>query len=264
MKNISVVTVNVSQKGKNNKRKSRRKVMKNIAVVFAGGIGKRMQTKALPKQFLRLHNKPIIIHTLEKFQTCDKVDGIIVVMVENYIDYFKDLLKEFSHITKVGAIVEGGKNCQQSIYNGLIAAQNTYGEDCIVLIHDGVRPIIDSDLIERNIKTTLEYGNAISAAKVVETVFLTDNGKVGEVVDRSKCWLAKAPQTFKLKDILYAHQKAIEIGKFDYIDSCSIMQSIGVELCIVECCNDNIKITTPTDYYLFKAIIEKYENKQIM
>ena len=238
--------------------------MKIIAVIFSGGVGNRMQTSALPKQFLRLHNKPIIIHTLEKFQNCDKIDGIVVVMVETHIDYFKDLLKEYPYITKVIDIVPGGKTSQLSIYNGLISAKNNYGDDCIVLIHDGVRPVIDSKLIEDNINMVKSAGNAVSSAKVNETIFISNKDNVGNVMDRSKCWLAKAPQSFYLKDILSAHNKALSENKTDYIDSCSIMQSMGVELNIVECSNDNIKITTPTDYYLFKAIIEKNEIEQLM
>lgn len=237
---------------------------KNIAVIFAGGVGKRMRSKALPKQFLKLHNKPIIIHTLDKFQVCNSINGIIVVMVEEYIEYFKQLLKEFSYINKVTDVVPGGTTGQLSIYNGLKAAQKIYGEDCIVLIHDGVRPVIDSKLIEDNIEMVRLKGNAISAAKVVETIFMKENGMVGNVVDRSKSWLAKAPQSFYLKDILVAHENALSNNKIDYIDSCSIMQHIGVKLNMVECSNENIKITTPTDFYLFKAIIEKQENEQLM
>lgn len=97
--------------------------MKNIAAVFADGVGKRMQTKALPKQFLRLHNKPIVVHTLEKFKMCDKIDGVVAVMVGEYIDYFEELLEEFPYITKIDAIVEGGSTGQLSIYNGLVATQ---------------------------------------------------------------------------------------------------------------------------------------------
>ena len=238
--------------------------MKNIAVIFAGGVGRRMQTKALPKQFLKLHDKPIIIHTLDKFQTCKKIDGIIVVMVESYLDYFNEMLKEYSYIDKIAEVVPGGETGQLSIYNGLEATKRNYGEDCIVLIHDGVRPIIDSKLIEDNIDMVRIKGNAISAAKVVETIFMREDGMVGEVVDRSKSWLAKAPQSFYLKDILAAHYNALQEGKTDYIDSCSIMQSMGVKLNMVECSNDNIKITTPTDFYLFKAIMEKKENEQLM
>lgn len=238
--------------------------MKNIALIFAGGVGKRMQTKALPKQFLKLHNKPIIIHTLEKFQESDLIDGIVVVMVENYIDYFKNLLKEFNYINKIIKIVPGGKTGQLSIYNGLEAVEKNCGKNCIVLIHDGVRPIIDTKLIEDNITMVRTKGNAISAAKVIETIFIKKDNIVGEVIDRSQTWLAKAPQSFYLNDILKAHRNALNENKIDYIDSCSIMQSIGIELNMVECSNDNIKITTPTDFYLFKAIIEKQENEQLM
>lgn len=237
--------------------------MKNIAVIFAGGVGKRMNNNALPKQFLTLHGKAIIIHTIEKFEKTQSIDGIVVVCVEPYIDYLKGLL-EVAGIKKVAAIVKGGNSGQESIYNGLKAAKELFGEDNIVLIHDGVRPLINTELIEKNIKSVKQFGTAIFCSKVVETVVLRDKNSVGEVVNREKSWLAKAPQSFYLKDILACHNDAAAKGKFDYIDSATIMRDYGFKLNIVECSNDNIKITTPTDYYIFRAIFEKEENEQLL
>ena len=115
--------------------------MNNIAVIFAGGSGKRMNTVSRPKQFLELNGKPVMIYTLELFDNHPMVDGIVVVCIEPWIPFLKKQLKKFE-INKVGVIVPGGETGQDSIFNGLSAAKECYGEDCNVLIHDGVRPLI--------------------------------------------------------------------------------------------------------------------------
>ena len=118
----------------------------NIAVIFAGGIGRRMNSKSVPKQFLKLYGKDIIIHTLEHFEMHKDIDGIVVACVEEWIPYLRKLLKKFD-IEKVKCIVPGGKTGQESIYNGLSATKKLYGEDVTVLIHDGVRPLIEEKTI---------------------------------------------------------------------------------------------------------------------
>lgn len=236
--------------------------MKNIAVIFAGGVGKRMNNTSVPKQFLTLHGKEIIIHTIEKFENNAQIDAIVVVCVEPWIDYLNKLLEKFA-IKKVVAVVKNGQTGQQSIFNGLSKASELFGQDNIVLIHDGVRPLINDELIDKNIESVKNYGSAISCSKVNETVILRECDTVNQVVDRSKSWLAKAPQSFVLKDILKCHMDAKSKGENDYIDSATIMREYGYSLNIVECSNDNIKITTPTDYYIFKAIFEKKENEQL-
>lgn len=124
----------------------------NIAMVFAGGVGQRMNTKTMPKQFLELHQKPIIIYTLEQFDNHPEIDGIVISCLESWIPYLEKLVKKFS-ITKVKAIVPGGDTGQDSIYNGINKAYELFPEDSIVLIHDAVRPIINEELITNNIAT---------------------------------------------------------------------------------------------------------------
>lgn len=236
--------------------------MKNIAIIFAGGVGQRMNNASVPKQFLTLHGKEIIIHTIEKFDNNENIDAIVVVCVESWIEHLQTLLKKFN-IKKVVAVVKNGETGQASIFNGLKKAVDIFGEENIVLIHDGVRPLVDNNLIDKNIESVKQYGSAISCAKVIETVVIRENNSVNEVVDRNKSWLAKAPQSFLLKDIYNCHLDAYKKRKNDYIDSATIMREYGYKLNIVECSNDNIKITTPTDYFIFKAIFEMNENKQL-
>lgn len=237
----------------------------NIAVIFAGGTGQRMNTASKPKQFLELHGKPIIIYTLEYFQKHSQIDGIVVVCLESWIDYCENLLKKYQ-IDKVLKIVPGGNSGQESIFNGLEAAhQISDNEQDIVLIHDGVRPLINEALITNCIASVKKHGNAITVSPAIETILLkTEDGDIGNILKRSECEMAKAPQCFYLNDIYSCHLKAKAAGKDDFIDSASLMQYYGYKLNAVEGPLDNIKITTPADFYIFRAIMDARENLQIL
>ena len=238
--------------------------MSNVAVIFAGGTGQRMNTRTKPKQFLELHGKPVLVYTLEQFQQHKMIDGIVLVMLESWIDHCWELA-ELYRLDKVKAIVQGGETCQASIFCGLTKASELYGEDSVVLIHDGVRPLIDEGTITKAIECARQHGSAITVSPAVETVTVRDGeGVVGQIIDRSRCQLAKAPQCFRLGEILCAHRRAREEGKNDYIDSASLMRSYGHTLYTVEGTPENIKITTPGDFYIFRAIMDSRENSQIL
>lgn len=234
------------------------------AVIFAGGVGKRMHSKDTPKQFLKLHDKPIIVHTLELFQDSSEIDAIVISCVASYIGYMGELVKKYN-LNKVQKIVPGGKSGQESIYNGLKAAAEVGDrEKDIVLIHDGVRPLITQKTIKDNIKSVEKHGSAITSVKAKETILLVDDDEaISEVPDRSHARLARAPQSFYLKDILDAHEKAISEDKFDFIDSCSMMTYYGHKLYLVDGPQENIKITTPDDFYTMRALLDARENAQI-
>ncbi len=236
----------------------------NIAVIFAGGSGKRMHSKEKPKQFLLVHGKPIIVHTIEHFQNHPQIDGIIVVCIKDWIPYMEEMAYRY-RLEKIKSIVPGGQNGQESIFHGLQEAERIWGtNDTIVLIHDGVRPLITEELITRNIDSVLKYGSAISCTKAKETVLLVDsNNKVNEIPERENSRFAKAPQSFYLKEILSLHRKALSEGITDMIDSCSMMYHYGKSVAIVECSSDNIKITTPDDFYTFRALYDARENQQL-
>ena len=235
----------------------------NIAIIFAGGTGQRMNVKTKPKQFLELHGKPILIYTLELFQQSPSVDGIVLVMLDKWIPYSEDLIDKYC-ISKVKAVVPGGKTGQESIFNGVKKAYELFPGDSVVLIHDGVRPLVDVDTIEKCVKLVRKKGNAITVSPAIETIALLDeNGEVGKILPRSECQMAKAPQSFILNDIYAAHCKAMEENRADYIDSASLMQFYGHKLYTVQGPTENIKITTPGDFYIFRAIIDARENSQI-
>lgn len=237
--------------------------MANVAVIFAGGTGQRMNSKTKPKQFLELHGKPILVYTIEHFQKHKDIDGVVLVILESWIDYCNELVDQY-HLTKVNAVIAGGETGQASIYNGLSKVAELYGDDSVVLIHDGVRPLIDENTITNALECVKKNGNAITVTPAIETVSMIDeNCKIVDVVDRSKCFMARAPQCFKLKDILGAHQKAKSENNKQFIDSASMMRYYGYDLYTVEGAIENIKITTPSDYYIFRAIVDAREDSQI-
>lgn len=238
----------------------------NIALIFAGGTGTRMHSKTKPKQFLELHGKAIIIHTVDNFERHAEIDGIVIVCISEWIPYLKQLLKN-AHITKVKGVVSGGDTGQKSIYNGLKYIYDNISispKEDIVMIHDGVRPIITDTLISENIQCVKENGNCITTAPAFETIILKKNDQeIGTILDRNQCAYAKAPQSFRLSDILDVHEKAMKEGKHDFIDSAILMKSYGYILHTVTCGTENIKITSPSDFYIFRAICEAKENSQI-
>lgn len=236
----------------------------NIAVIFAGGTGTRMKTKDKPKQFLMVHGKPIIVHTIEQFEYHDEIDGIIVACIEGWIPYMEEMKYRY-RLDKVGKIVPGGPTGMLSIHNGLLAASECYGtEGNIVLIHDGVRPLIDKETISSNIASVKKYGSAITCTVAKETVVLVENDEnVSDIPSRDNSRLAKAPQSFWLSDILQAQNRSIEEGDTNVIDSCTLMRKYGKPLHVVVGSSDNIKITTPDDFYIFRALYDARENQQL-
>lgn len=236
----------------------------NIAVIFAGGTGTRMRTKDKPKQFLMVHGKPIIVHTIEQFEYHDEIDGIIVVCIESWIPYMEEMQYRY-RLDKIGKIVPGGSTGMMSIHNGLLAAAECYGtKDNIVLIHDGVRPLIDEETISANIASVKKYGSAITCTVAKETVVLVeDEENVSDIPSRENSRLAKAPQSFWLRDILEAQNRSIAEGDTNVIDSCTLMRKYGKPLHVVVGSSDNIKITTPDDFYIFRALYDARENEQL-
>ena len=236
--------------------------MKNIAVIFAGGSGKRMNTVSRPKQFLELNGKPVIIYTLELFDNHPQIDGIVVVCIEPWIPFLEKQMNKFE-INKVISIVPGGETGQESIYNGLVAVESHYGEGCNVLIHDGVRPLITVQTISDCVKVVEERGNCITCIPATETFVVKQEDGSLEIPTRDNSLIARAPQCFRLKDILDAHRLAQKEGKFNFIDSCTMMSHYGHYMNTIIGPMENIKITTPTDFFIFRAMVEVHENQQI-
>lgn len=230
----------------------------NIALIFAGGVGSRMGLK-IPKQFLEINGVPILVKTLQHFQNHKKIDAICLVIKEEYLEYTKKLVEDY-HLDKVFDIIKGGSTGQDSIYNGLCHINNKFPSDSTILIHDGVRPIITSKVIDDNIESVKKYGSAITCKKCVETIITTKpEERVGNIIDRSMSLTAQAPQSFILKEILAAHSAVREINP-NYegvIDSCTLMRIFKRDLHIVMGNDDNLKVTTKKDYLITKILLEE-------
>lgn len=237
----------------------------NAALIFAGGTGTRMNIKTMPKQFLPLHGKPIILYTLEQFEYHPEIDTIVVVCIESWIDYLNRLLEK-SNFKKVKWVVPGGTSGQESIYHGLKTLYEHCPEDTIVLVHDGVRPLVNAQVISDNIACVQAHGNAITTSAAIETIMMMgedSDGVIRQIFPRKDCAMARAPQSFRLGELYAAHCRAIAENRLDFIDSASMMMEYGHTLHTVTGPAENIKITTPSDYYMFKSFVEAEENKQI-
>ena len=234
--------------------------MKNrkvTAIIFAGGTGVRMGTE-LPKQFLEVEDKPIMIHTLDIFENSPLVDEIYIACKEDFIDMLKELIERFK-ISKVKGIVPGGTSALGSQYNGLAEAAKHNPDDAIVLIHDGVRPCINDELIEKVVKLTEEKGAVATCTPMFETPVVSKGGEIVEETPlRADCYTAQAPQAFRLGELLKAHEE-VRAENPEYkglVDSCSLLRSIGKDVAILKGPRSNIKVTTPEDLYIFKAMLQ--------
>lgn len=236
----------------------------NIAIIFAGGIGQRLNNgeNSTPKQFLKINDKPIIIRTLELFQTHKDIDKIYISIHPDYYEYMQELVKYY-YITKTVGMVNGGKTGQESIYNALKLAQKENPQDSIVLIHDGVRPNITEEVITKNIECTKKNGNAITCTSCFETILISENGINPEHVPyRKDTYAAQAPQTFHLGEVIEAHEitRKTNPNYTDIVDTCTLYKTLDKKTFMVKGNRGNIKITTIEDLYILRALIRYKED----
>ena len=238
----------------------------NLAVIFAGGVGSRMgeQYKGTPKQFLAVGNKPILAHTLDIFQRHARIDGIYLAVLVDYMDYAREMAVHYG-ITKLRAVVAGGRVAQESIYNALSKAHEDNPPDTVVLIHDGVRPVLEDRVIDANIESVLRYGTAITCTPCHETILESEDGiQVRHIPVRAHTFAAQAPQSFRLREILAAHEaiRATSSGYTNMVDACTIYHALGRAVRMVQGNHGNIKVTTPEDVYVLRAIMQYRDDLQ--
>lgn len=236
----------------------------NIAIIFAGGTGQRLSSgeNSIPKQFLKINDKPIIIHTLELFEKHKDIDKIYIAIHPDYFDYMQDLIKHH-YITKTAGIVKGGITGQDSIYNALKLAQSENPDDSIVLIHDGVRPNITEEVITKNIECAKKNGNAITCTSCFETILISENGENPEHVPyRKHTYAAQAPQSFHLSEVVEAHEitRKTNPNYKDIVDTCTLFKTLNKKTFMVSGNRGNIKITTIEDLYILRALIRYKED----
>lgn len=229
--------------------------MKNIVLIIAGGVGARMG-QDIPKQFINVYDKPVIVYTLEAFQKHPSIDAIEVVCLDGWHDVLWAYAKQFG-IAKLENIVSGGKNGQDSIRNGLydIASRHN-GSDDIVLVHDAIRPMVSNDIISDNIRVCRQYGNAITVVPCTAAMLKTfDSLSTEEQVPRDNLKITQTPQAYFLQDIIAAHKEALKKGITNSVASCTMYIELGRKLYMSAGSEKNLKLTTAEDIEIFKALL---------
>jgi len=225
--------------------------MKTAALIVAGGVGMRVGAP-LPKQFLPLAGKPLILHTLEAFEKAPSIHAILLLLPQEWIDHFRSKILPLGYFLKLQKILPGGKTRQDSTRAGF---QGIEGPFDVVLVHDGARPLIEVETIERCVKAAAEYGAALVACPSKDTVKEADaEGWVQKTVDRNKIYLAQTPQAARYKVLQEALEKAYGEG-FQGTDEASLIERNGVRVKIVECDASNMKVTTPLDFRVAEALL---------
>lgn len=230
-----------------------------FAEILAGGKGTRMNISDLPKQFLCISDKPIIIHTIEKFLLFNEIEKILVLIPENWINYTRDLIEKYLIDNKKIVLLTGGERRNETVMNGLNYILNNYNinDDDIVIIHDAVRPFVNYRIIKENIEYATKYGATDTAVNSVDTIVRSKNGKViNEIPYRGEMYQGQTPQSFKIKELIKAYEKLTEEQKILLTDTTKIMVLNNKDVFLVEGDYYNIKITTPYDLLLANAILQ--------
>lgn len=229
--------------------------MKNIGLIIAGGVGARMQ-QDIPKQFINVNNKPVIIYTLEAFQNHPSIDAISVVCLEGWHDVLRAYAKQFG-ITKLENVVNGGPQGQDSIRNGIqdVASRHSDPDD-IVLIHDAIRPMVSAEIISDNIRVCRQYGNATTVVPCNTAMLKSEDNLVSETqLLRNTVKMTQTPQSFFIQDILAAHQEALDKGITASIASCTMYIELGRKVYLSKGSEKNLKLTTTDDIEIFQALL---------
>ncbi len=232
----------------------------NIAMIIAGGSGQRMN-QDIPKQFINVNDKPVIVYTLEAFQRHPNIDGILVICLEGWQEILKAYAKQFN-ITKLKWVAPGGHNGQASIRSGIqVLKENCRAED-MVLIHDAIRPMISQEIISDCISKCNLYGSAITVIPCAEAMLLSENHiEAGHSVDRDTLMRTQTPQAFYLSKLLWAHEEAEKRGIINSVATCTLMIELGEKVYFSTGSEKNIKLTTTDDIEIFKALLQSKKDE---
>lgn len=228
----------------------------NIAMIIAGGKGVRMN-QDIPKQFLNIHDKPVIVYTMQAFQMHPQIDSILIVCLNGWQEILKAYARQFN-ITKLRWVVASGKNGQESIYNGLTELKKECKGDDLVMVHDGIRPNVSQEIISNSIVECRIHGSAITVIPCAEAMLLREekNGTSARaLISRDSLARTQTPQTFPLSRLLWAHEEAAKRGITNSIASCTLMVELGETVHFCPGSEKNIKITTTEDIEIFKALL---------
>ena len=225
-----------------------------VALLIAGGVGQRMG-QDIPKQFLNINDKPVLVYTMERFQKNPQVDGIVVVTLPAWIAFVEAYARQFN-ITKLKSVVSGGATGHDSIHNGVLEIDKHYPKDTAVMIHDGIRPMIDDNVINDNLSVYREKGNATVVIPCAEVIFQSDvPTESNRVLDRSKVWRTQTPQTYRLDKLLWAHQQVVDRHLPSPVATCHLFEMLGETVFFSKGSEKNVKLTTMDDIDIFKALL---------
>ncbi len=226
----------------------------NIALIIAGGSGQRMH-REIPKQFLNVRGKPVIVYTLEAFQQHPNIDRIVVVCIEGWETILEAYCRQYK-ITKLEGIVKGGENGQASIRNGVMYIASRHADDDLILVHDAIRPMVSHDIISDCIRVAKQYGNAVTVIPCMEAILRTKDGNVSDAqVLRSELMRTQTPQAATVKCLAEAHREAMARGITASIATCTLLIELGQTVHFSFGSEKNIKITTGDDLDIFKALL---------
>ena len=232
----------------------RKQDTKNIALIIAGGTGNRMG-QDIPKQFLNVYDKPVIVYTMESFQKHPNIDGIVIVCIDGWHEMVRSYAKQFS-ITKLVSVVSGGKTGFESIINGTKEVERLYGGDALILVHDAIRPNLSQEIITDNIRVCHEKGNAITCIPCQEAMLYSKNRESStKSINRDELLRTQTPQTFYVKDLRKVQEDALAKGMKNTTASCTLMIEMRHRVYKVDGSEKNVKLTTPEDIEIFKALI---------
>ncbi|MEJ8743494.1 IspD/TarI family cytidylyltransferase [Mediterraneibacter sp. HCN-7094] len=226
----------------------------NYVILLAGGVGKRMGAD-IPKQFIKIEGKPIIVYSIENFQRNDQIKKIVVVCVKEWIDYVKELVKEYS-LTKVEWIIEGGSTGHDSIKNGVFFLKDKVNPDDFIIIHDAVRPILPQKAIDEVLRVAHEKGNASSSIVCHPPIVYTEDGQSGVTdIDREHVMLTASPQAYKYSLVSRCYEKAEVENKNNFTFTSSLLIHYGERVYFAKGTTSNIKVTKKEDIALFEALL---------
>ena len=228
--------------------------MANIGLLIAGGAGNRMH-QDIPKQFITVNERPVIVYTLEAFEKHPEIDAIAVVCIEGWEQVLWAYAKQFN-IHKLKYVIPGGKNGQDSIRNGVMELEKHYRPEDLVLIHDAIRPMVSAEIISDNIRVARKHGNAITVIPCAEAMLQTEDGVVSVgSYPRDMLKRTQTPQAFHLGTICDLHRRALEAGITNSVASCTLMIEMGEQVFFSTGSEKNIKLTTVDDIDIFKALL---------
>lgn len=228
----------------------------NVAIIIAGGVGCRMGHE-IPKQFIQVEGKPVLAYTLENFENHPMIDAIEVVCIDGWQDELEKYAKTYN-ITKLKWVVTGGQSAQESIRNGVANLKAKVSDDDVIVIHDGIRPLVDIDVLTDVIETCNKYGNGVTSLPYNEQIFVIDDDiSTTSYIPRETLRRVSTPQAYKFNKLIWAYEKAFaeQIGIYGSSYTNTMMVELGERLYFAKGSDKNIKLTTPDDLEIFKGYL---------